>query len=168
MALSSENPYAPPAAAVADVVPESADMLLATRWRRLAGAVLDGIINSLLYFPIQALLGRSVFRPPPDMGLGYLATNVLIGTAIYLLINGWLLVDRGQTLAKMLLGTRIVRPDGAKVGAGRIALRWLATTWVGLVPLVGAIYSLVDCLMIFRKSRRCLHDLIADTIVIRV
>jgi hypothetical protein len=30
------------------------------------------------------------------------------------------------------------------------------------------IYSLVDCLMIFRKSRRCLHDEIADTIVVKV
>jgi hypothetical protein len=33
------------------------------------------------------------------------------------------------------------------------------------VPLARA--GLVDCVMIFRKSRRCLHDEIADTIVVR-
>ena len=34
------------------------------------------------------------------------------------------------------------------------------------VPIVGAFYALVDCLLIFRESRRCLHDNIADTIVV--
>jgi hypothetical protein len=30
------------------------------------------------------------------------------------------------------------------------------------------IYALIDCVMIFRDSRRCLHDSIADTQVIKI
>ena len=37
-----------------------------------------------------------------------------------------------------------------------------------LSTVVGTIYGLVDVLMIFRASRRCLHDHIADTIVVTV
>ena len=41
--------------------------------------------------------------------------------------------------------------------------------WViASVPLVGSLYALVDALLIFRSSRKCLHDTIADTIVVNV
>ena len=35
-----------------------------------------------------------------------------------------------------------------------------------MVPFVGGLVSLVDALLIFRDDRRCLHDEIADTIVV--
>ena len=38
---------------------------------------------------------------------------------------------------------------------------------IALVPLVGWMYGLLDVLMIFRDSRKCLHDNIADTIVVK-
>jgi hypothetical protein len=34
------------------------------------------------------------------------------------------------------------------------------------IPVIGTIYGLLDVLLIFRASRRCLHDNIADTIVV--
>jgi uncharacterized RDD family membrane protein YckC len=168
MAISTENRYAPPSATVADVAPESADLPLATRWRRLSGAILDGLVVGLASLPVGLLLGRNIFKPPAGSGLDFLAVNALIGVTLFFLINGWLLFNRGQTVAKALLGTRIVRPNGDKVGAGRIGLRYLASNGISMIPLVGALFALVDCLLIFRESRRCLHDQIADTIVIRI
>ena len=38
---------------------------------------------------------------------------------------------------------------------------------IALIPVVGWLYGLVDALMIFRDSRKCLHDNIADTIVVK-
>jgi uncharacterized RDD family membrane protein YckC len=85
-----------------------------------------------------------------------------------MLLNGYLLVTRGQTIAKASLGMRIVRPDGGEVSAFRIlGLRYGIGYLANLVPVVGALFGLIDCLLIFRQSRRCLHDQIADTIVIR-
>jgi uncharacterized RDD family membrane protein YckC len=39
---------------------------------------------------------------------------------------------------------------------------------LGAIPYVGWLVSLVDPLLIFGKDRRCLHDLIADTIVVDI
>jgi uncharacterized RDD family membrane protein YckC len=37
-----------------------------------------------------------------------------------------------------------------------------------MIPVVGRLINLVDPLLIFGKERRCLHDLIADTIVVDI
>jgi hypothetical protein len=39
---------------------------------------------------------------------------------------------------------------------------------VSLIPTLGGLLTLVDALFIFGGSRRCVHDLIAGTKVIRV
>ena len=73
----------------------------------------------------------------------------------------------GQTVGKRMMGIRVVRTDGGRVAFGRfIFLRWLPLTLLGLVPLVRYFIGLVDSLLIFRASSRCLHDDIADTQVV--
>ena len=56
-----------------------------------------------------------------------------------------------------------------------LLLHWLLPVWqivpwpwglLGLVPLIGWLFALADALLIFRDSRKCLHDNIADTIVV--
>jgi uncharacterized RDD family membrane protein YckC len=91
-----------------------------------------------------------------------------MGVAAFLAINGWLLATRGQTIGKMLLGLRIVRSDGSAASAGKvIGLRYGLCWLLAFIPLVGGLFGLIDALMIFRADRRCLHDLIADTIVVK-
>jgi len=44
----------------------------------------------------------------------------------------------------------------------------LLRSWVnGLIGLVVPFYGLVDILFIFGSERRCLHDLIAGTVVVK-
>lgn len=38
---------------------------------------------------------------------------------------------------------------------------------IGSIPFLAALPSLIDVLFIFRKDRRCVHDLIAGTQVMR-
>ena len=62
---------------------------------------------------------------------------------------------------------RVVRVDGSRVSFARfVFLRWLPLAIVGCIPFVGGIVALIDPLLIFRESRRCLHDDIADTQVV--
>jgi uncharacterized RDD family membrane protein YckC len=83
---------------------------------------------------------------------------------------GWawitlLLVARyGQTIAKRLLEIRVVRSDGSQASLGRIFwLRNVVNALLGIIPL----YALVDLLFIFGERRQCIHDLLADTIVVK-
>ncbi|HLG57433.1 MAG TPA: RDD family protein [Vicinamibacterales bacterium] len=65
---------------------------------------------------------------------------------------------------KKLIGIKVVRSDGSAVSLGRLiwmrnVLNWL----INIVPL----YGVLDSPFIFAESRQCLHDRIADTIVIK-
>jgi uncharacterized RDD family membrane protein YckC len=73
----------------------------------------------------------------------------------------------GQTIAKKLLGIKVVRSDGTRATVGRIFwLRNVVNTLISMIPLIGGLYALVDALFIFTERKQCLHDKIADTIVV--
>ena len=96
-----------------------------------------------------------------------------LGVAGYLVINGLLLHKRGQTVGKALVGIMIVsRQTGEKAKLWRLilirALFFPLLYLPVLFPLVGALALLpvIDQAFIFRRDRRCLHDLAADTCVV--
>jgi uncharacterized RDD family membrane protein YckC len=71
----------------------------------------------------------------------------------------------GQTIGKMLVKIKIVLIKTRKNGGlvTNVLLRTIVSGLLGIIPL----YGLFDILMIFRDDRRCIHDLIARTIVVR-
>ena len=72
-------------------------------------------------------------------------------------------------ICKRALDIAIVRTDGSRMGLLRyIFIRVLPVGLLGAIPYVGWLVSLIDPLLIFGKDRRCLHDLIADTIVVDI
>jgi uncharacterized RDD family membrane protein YckC len=101
--------------------------------------------------------------------LGILALAMMLGYVALAVWNAVWLHRYGQTIGKRLLGIRIVRGDGSRASLGRIfALRYLPMALLGgLTGHPGGLVKLVDVLCIFRDDRRCLHDLIADTRVVR-
>jgi uncharacterized RDD family membrane protein YckC len=165
----AENPYATPRAELADeLVPER---VLADRGTRLAAVFLDGIFFGLAAVPmILVLVYVSRGGDASDFDLAA-AVGVGLGLLLLLGLLAWncvLLARAGQTLAKKMLGIRVVRRDGRHCGLARIFFaRYLPVTVLGMVPFVGGLVTLVDALLIFRDDRRCLHDEIADTIVVR-
>lgn len=87
-----------------------------------------------------------------------LAINLPIGFLYVTGFNG----SRGATPGKQLLGLRVVRADGSRLGYGRAFLRRAA-------ELVSAITFGAGYLMAaFHPEKRALHDLMAGTRVIRV
>ena len=67
-------------------------------------------------------------------------------------------------MAKRMLEIRVVRSDGSQASLGRIFwLRNVVNCLLGIIPL----YSIIDLLFIFGERRQCIHDLIADTIVVK-
>ncbi|HEY4081916.1 MAG TPA: RDD family protein [Burkholderiaceae bacterium] len=165
--------FAPPVAHVEDVAAEQGgEAELASRWMRYWGVTVDGIVTGGIFLILKQLpsIGSLVNGADGDPA-AYWALHpaaFLISSVLFLLINGWPLLTRGQTLGKMVCGTRIVRMDGSRVDAGRLLLRQGLTLLTKLLTGVSLLYSLIDSLMIYRSSRRCLHDTIADTKVIKL
>ena len=166
---SQDDRFAPPQSYVADVDPEDSS-LLASRWSRLGAAIIDGIIIiALMWLAAKVTPWNPLQQKNPGVWSAFELGNALGGFAIYMLVNGYLLATRGQTVGKLLVGLRIVRADGSPAQLGRIVgLRYGVGSLIGIVPTLAMVYSLLDAVFIFHSSRRCLHDRIADTIVIKI
>lgn len=168
--MEEHNPYRAPESAVAL---QTADTDLAGYGERLAAALIDGVIAMCVTLPAMWFGGffKTVMdaamtgaQPPFTLTL----TWAFIGLAIFLAIQGYPLHAQGQTWGKRALGIRIVALDGSRVPfASLIARRYLPIHAVALVPFVGNLLVLIDILFIFRRDRRCVHDLIAGTRVVK-
>ena len=164
----SGNLYAPPEAHVDDVRAEG-EIELADRGTRLGAAIIDGLIYMVLYFfMVMFVMGMS-FMELGAVSMGKQVLLQIMGIGIYLGLNGYWLAKNGQSIAKKLLDIKIVRTDGSAAGLPRIVgLRLLPMWLAAMVPYFGPlVVTLVDPLLIFRESRKCLHDTIADTIVVK-
>jgi uncharacterized RDD family membrane protein YckC len=86
------------------------------------------------------------------------------------LVNVVMLSLRGQSIGKWLTGIQIVMfQSGVPAGFVRaVLLRSVVMSVLGSIAYVGVGIQLFDILCIFRADHRCLHDLIADTMVVRV
>jgi uncharacterized RDD family membrane protein YckC len=165
------NPYAAPTARLAELR-SSEELTRASRLSRLGAQLLDGLIVGV---PIGIAVAVSIpgmqAMQAGQRGLSTGATVLfgLLGLAviafsIYQLV---LLHRTGQTLGKKLVGIRIVRTDGGRASLRRIFfLRYCGIALLGAIPLIGPFISLADYLFIFGGEMRCIHDYIADTIVV--
>lgn len=159
--------YAPPQADVEDVAAPTEGPQLASRAQRFFAIFLDTVFQVLVLLLVSVMTPYNPFKTEGSDMWSTDAAGAITGALTFLLLNGYLLATRGQTLGKALLKIRIVRPSGEPASRARLALRYGVGFATGLMAVVLWIYSVVDCLMIFRKSRRCLHDEIADTIVVK-
>lgn len=84
-------------------------------------------------------------------------------------MNGYLLARRGQTIGKFTLGIRIVSHENNQLLAlwKIFSLRYMPRSLLAVVPVVGQFLMIIDVLFIFRKDKRCVHDFIAGTKVIK-
>jgi uncharacterized RDD family membrane protein YckC len=161
------NVYAPPEARVDDVIPEG-EFQLASRGSRFAAQFIDGIVFGGIALAGGLAFGFSLINPNPQNAVATQITFFALWVVSYLLVNGYFLYRDGQTVGKKAMKIRIVRTDGSKAGFARIVGLRLVPFWlVGQVPLLGPLISLADPLFIFRESHKCIHDNIADTIVVK-
>lgn len=161
------NPYAAPTARVIDPL-QTGTQELADRGTRLLAAIVDGLVYGALFIliavaaPLIAKSGDKSFAGPILVGIA------MIGVIVLLVINCVLLHRYGQTIAKRWFKIKIVRTDGSPCSLLRVIFaRWLPVALLGAIPLVGYVVSLLDPLLIFRDDYRCLHDQIADTVVVK-
>jgi uncharacterized RDD family membrane protein YckC len=158
-----------PAAPVSQLVPGVAviDPNLADRGSRLGAVLIDGLIACICVAPgvVVILIGGD------DNDTTKVIGGLLIGLAFLALavVQIYLLSTRGQTIGKKIVGVKIVRyADNSSPGfVYACLLRAIVPGMISGVPILGGIFSIVDICFIFGEERRCLHDLIAGTKVVK-
>lgn len=167
-----ENPYAPSDSPGGFETETASDGALATLSERFAGAFIDGIINFIAVVPFALGAGvvvGAIFGDNATAQLVAQAIGGVIAIGLFLAIHGYFLATRSQTLGKMLLKTKIVSDSGAPLSFGELYVkRYLILQLVALIPFVGGFIALIDILFIFRPSRKCIHDELAGTKVIKL
>jgi uncharacterized RDD family membrane protein YckC len=159
---------------------------LANRRTRLDAVIHDILVMILVTIPFSFLVGLWILSSP-GVRIGNseavtLLTVICIGVIIPNLVP---LCLYGQNFGKRLHSIKIVKTDGSPAGLGTLLVRTLVTLGILLFaanliikglpfpsspPLIimGTLIALLDPLFIFQNSRQCLHDLIANTIVVKV
>jgi len=164
----SENPYLAPESEIT-MPPTDGEAELATLGQRLAGALIDGLIMMAVNFPIMVLTGYWSKATTGEVGFGNTLIFTLLGMVVYFLLNGKLLASKGQTIGKKLMKTQIVSSETNTIIPLKkiFTHRVLPVTVVNSIPFIGGFFALADAFFVFRKDRRCIHDLIAGTRVIQ-
>jgi len=177
--VSTPNNYAPPQSVVADISSKDAPFEKATRLSRLGAVLLDGLIFSVAFMPAYfSQIGAMIHTTPRPVnyftvwaamassGIWFYAAGLI--DLVLLVIMTVLVYRNAQTIGKKIVGIKVARTDGSRASLARIFwLRYLLNSVIMWVPFIGGIYFLIDSCMIFGEQRRCCHDYIADTIVIR-
>ncbi len=131
-------------------------------WIRLGAFMIDLVIMSIISIPIiVAIMGSSEWLAAGGYLIvgPYLLLGVfgLIGLVYFPSFWTW----RGQTPGKMTLGIKIIRTNGNSISFGRATLRYLGYLVCYLSLYIGFV------VIAFQEQKRGVHDLIADTCVIR-
>jgi uncharacterized RDD family membrane protein YckC len=129
-------------------------MELATRTQRLLAILADSVIISVPFF-----IGALKAVPDPVRFLAVVVSLVLLVVQIVMVTN------HGQTIGKRIMGIRIVMKDTFENGGFvvNVVKRGFLNALLSIVPF----YAPADVLFIFRADRRCLHDMIAGTVVVQ-
>jgi len=137
---------------------------LAKPLTRLGALLIDiGLTLGCYLFYGLAIVLTLVFSSTNLFLIGNLLTwAALLALVVYQL---YLLSLTGQTLGKRWLNIKVIRLDTGQNGGfvTNVLVRIFLNSLLG----VGICYIIVDPLFIFRGDRRCIHDLIADTQVVK-
>ncbi|MFC7646439.1 RDD family protein [Streptosporangium lutulentum] len=150
--------------------------VLAARRYRFSASLIDGLIFSIVLSPVYSLFYDDLEMADESISVSYLnpyagnpywpvdvAISGLFAVYFWLQHAFW-----GQTPGKRLYRLKVVsRTTGESPDLRQAGVRALVYPAVMLVPYAGVLINLVDTLCIFFGwKRRCLHDVIADTVVI--
>ena len=162
--MNTANPYAPPRAKVVDIPVDHDAVELAGVGVRLGAYIIDTLIVWMVVLvPLIVAIWLS-FDRSRGIGVGIAWLAFLVCAVVVAGFNIFYLLRNGQTIAKKWLGIRIVRADGSEASFSRIF--WLRGFVNGLITGAFGLYFIVDSLLIFGEARQCVHDKIADTIVV--
>ncbi|WP_018875421.1 MULTISPECIES: RDD family protein [unclassified Thioalkalivibrio] len=133
-------------------------------WVRVGAYLVDGVIIGVPQIVAQAVISpetmavRGPDEPVPPAEVAWFLVNMLVAWLYWAGMHS----SRYQaTLGKMVFGLRVVDFNGERISFLRATGRHFATILSGMILMIGYI------MVAFTRRRQALHDLIAQTLVVR-
>ena len=151
-----------------DIIPDNntQQFILASRMKRLFARLLDGVfglVSALVPGFVLTFLSDGNFDPESFL------LGAVVGIICFVIYQWYLLATTAQTIGKKYLKIKIVNKNGEQAGFFvNVVLREWLMGLIGIIPAIGGIIQIVNILFIFRDDRKCIHDLIAGTVVVSV
>jgi len=146
-------------------------------WIRFVAYFLDSLIIAVPMWILIAIFAGGMFAgfsgsatdeeqvaAAAAAGFGVFVIILLAFVGVWLYEALMTSSERGATLGKRALGLRVVKSDGTRLTFGRATGRFFAKVFItGIIPF-GIGYIMAG----FTDRKRALHDMIADTVVVKV
>lgn len=141
-----------------------------SRGARFVANLIDSAVVSLpavgclvLFAVFSATSGK---EKPDELAVLLMVGGMFLGVAIGLGVQIVMQVRYAQSVGKRMMKLKVVRNDGSPVELWRIIL--LRNVALQVAAQLCGFVGIIDALMIFGDEMRCLHDLVADTVVVDV
>jgi uncharacterized RDD family membrane protein YckC len=131
---------------------------LASGWQRFGGMFLDGLLINIPLYVIYAIMLFSQQGGNPSPYLSFIGLPFMFAQFFYeALMTAY---KNGQTLGRMAVKARIVRPDGSSISSGQAWGR------AALRMVLGCLWIVDYIPFFFTKEKTTIHDMLAGTRVI--
>ena len=114
-------------------------------WRRLVASIIDSIVLNVITWAVS---------------ISGLQFGILVLAIIYISYLPFFWTLRGQTPGMMLMGTKIIRTNGASISFGYAVLRYIVRIISGAALGLGFLWIAFDA------HKQGWHDKLADTYVV--
>lgn len=146
-------------------------------WIRFVAAIIDSFILSIPMIIIVSVFAGGIFAGIGEIKDDEQSAAAVAGGMIAILviwplfiIVGWLYEalmtssERGATIGKRAMGLRVLKADGTRLSFGRATGRHFAKALI--TPLIP--FAIGYIMAGFTDRKRALHDMIGDTVVVKV
>jgi uncharacterized RDD family membrane protein YckC len=133
--------------------------LYAGFWRRVAAAIVDGLIVGIVTVPLSlALGGDNMGSASSSYSPAASSLSTVVSWLYYALMES---SAKQATLGKMALGIRVTDLDGNRVGFGKATGRYFGKILSALILGIGFL------MVAFTQRKQGLHDILAGTLVVQ-
>ena len=131
-------------------------------WIRVAAKLIDAVLLQIVLLAVRIpLLGATLFPAPGDPPrLGLVVLFALFNFVAVASYEIFFVAKRGATIGKMILGLKVIRPDGSGIPLGLSVGRYFAQFISSLTLGIGYLMAGFD------DQKRTLHDRICETRVV--
>ena len=139
-------------------------------WARFWASVIDGMIFGLPAIVIVSIwyliIGTRISKGSIETNLAY----TIIILASYIIYYVYLTSKKGTTIGKDAYGLKVVKYlTNEKISYWRGIVRELTKVGILIIPIIGGLFYFINgIVIIFSKQKRGLHDLAANSQVVRV